>query len=361
MNLEGQETNTDQKNQHYIPKFYLRNFSYEKNGKQIGLYNIKADKFFQKGKLKTQGSKSFFYGFDGQIENALSKIEGEIAKTIQDIINTLTVPKRGTIQHENLLVFVALTHLRNPVIIDSVKEQSKQLEKLMNEDLPPNVNRFTSPEMTHDYAIGLALSMLPDVVEMLIDLEYKILINETPTPFIASDFPVVKYNQFLESKKWTHGKTGYGNVGLQVFIPLNPRMVILLYDSGIYKVGDRKKHYLRLTETRDIKQINSLQLLNCYESIFFNEEINEHYVKTIIQETKKYDKPNQVKSSLAYLRTSEDPNPTQKNLLVVGSTDIEMRLSVSGINLYSKSKAYAFTSSIAQLRPHATEIVNSRR
>jgi hypothetical protein len=46
---------TEKKNQHYIPKFYLRNFSYENNGKQIGVYNILNEIFVSKGKLKTQG------------------------------------------------------------------------------------------------------------------------------------------------------------------------------------------------------------------------------------------------------------------------------------------------------------------
>jgi hypothetical protein len=361
MNIENQESYTDKKNQHYIPKFYLRNFSYKKNGKQIGFYNIKADKFFQSGKLKTQGSKSFFYGKDGIIENTLSKIEGEIAQTIQEIINTQELPPRDTIHHGNILVFVALTHLRNPVIIESIKEQSLQFEKLMNLDLPKNVKKFTSPEMTHEHSINLSLSMLPDIVDILRDLEYKIIINETSTPFIASDFPVVKYNQFLEFKKWPHGRTGYGTVGLQIFIPLSPSIVLLLFDSNIYKVSDKKKHKLKLTNITDIRQINALQLLNCFESIFFNEEVNELYVRSIVLENKKFIKPNQVKSSLAYMRTLKDPIPSHKNLLVVGSTDLETRLKISGINLHSKSKKYVFNPSVAQLRPIAKEIVNNRR
>jgi len=351
---------TDKKNQHYIPKFYLRNFSYQKNGKQIGLFNIKADKYFQTGKLKTQGSKSFFYGYDGIVEDTLSEIEGEIAKTIQDIISTQTLPQRDTFEHGNLLVFVALTHLRNPVIIDTIKEQPKHFEKLMNEDLPDSVKKFTSPEITHEYAIGLALSMLPNVVEMLHDLEYKILINDTSTCFITSDFPVVKYNQFLESKRWPHGKTGYGNVGLQIFIPLNPRIVLVLYDPWIYKVGDKKNHKFMITQTNDIRQINTLQLLNCYESIFFNEDINENYARAMVHRTKGYVKPNQVQSSLAYLKSSKNPSPKQKNLIIVGSTDIEIKLNITGINLHSKSKTYVFSSSVAQLRPLAREVVKRR-
>jgi hypothetical protein len=135
----------------------------------------------------------------------------------------------------------------------------------------------------------------------------------------------------------------------------------LLFDSNIYKVSDKKKHKLKLTNITDIRQINALQLLNCFESIFFNEEVNELYVRSIVLENKKFIKPNQVKSSLAYMRTLKDPIPSHKNLLVVGSTDLETRLKISGINLHSKSKKYVFNPSVAQLRPIAKEIVNNRR
>lgn len=51
---------TDKKNQHYIPKFYLRNFSYDGNKNQIGVFNIFNNIYVQQAKLKTQGSKNFF-------------------------------------------------------------------------------------------------------------------------------------------------------------------------------------------------------------------------------------------------------------------------------------------------------------
>jgi len=70
---------TDKKNQHYVPKFYLRNFSFQNNKKQIGVFNIENEFYFLKAKLKTQGSKNFFYGSDGVIEDSLSLIEGELS------------------------------------------------------------------------------------------------------------------------------------------------------------------------------------------------------------------------------------------------------------------------------------------
>ncbi|HLO42895.1 MAG TPA: DUF4238 domain-containing protein [Leadbetterella sp.] len=353
MNFEDYSLKTQKKNQHYIPKFYLRNFSYLQNGKQIGLFNLISGKYFPTGKLKTQGSKPFFYGYDGVIEEALSKIEDKISKTIQDIIKTQSLPQKNSLDQENLLMFVALTHLRNPVIINSITEQSKHFEKLINESQPDSAKKFATPEITHRNAIDMVLSILPNTIERLKDLEYKILINETSTSFITSDFPVALYNQFLESKKWKHGKTGFANVGLQIFIPLNPKITLTLFDSGIYKIGEKKKHKIVIRVVNDILQLNALQLLNCHESIFFNENISENYIRTLISRTNGYNKPNQVKSSLNFINTESDPNPEYKNLMIMGSTDLEIKLKISGINLNSKSKAYKFSRSVEQIRPQS--------
>ena len=45
---------TEKKNQHYIPKFYLRNFSYQNFGKQIGVYNLENKLYIPKAALKNQ-------------------------------------------------------------------------------------------------------------------------------------------------------------------------------------------------------------------------------------------------------------------------------------------------------------------
>src|SRR5690606_17127565 len=118
------------------------------------------------------------------------------------------------------------------------------------------------------------------------DLNYKLLINKTEVSFISSDFPVVKYNQFLEKKKWNHGKTGYGNTGLQIFIPLNSKIILMLYDSTVYKVGFKKQPNLDISNKKDIDQLNILQILNSYSTLFFDEKITNHYITSLIEKSK---------------------------------------------------------------------------
>lgn len=200
--------NTDKKNQHYIPKFFLRNFSFDNNLKQIGVFNTRTNFFFQTAPLRSQGSKSFFYGHDGIIEDNLSNIEGHLSKSINQIISNQKIPKKDDFEYLQLLHFVALTHLRNPILIESIIAARELMKnEILAVDMNAKVDKLI-PKISRDMAIEVALSGIKDVVENILDLDCKLLINKTNRQFIGSDFLVVKYNRFLELINWQRGKTG---------------------------------------------------------------------------------------------------------------------------------------------------------
>lgn len=149
---------TDKKNQHYIPKFYLRNFSFQLNKKQVGIYHVSSNFFFQQAKLKTQGSKDFYYGEDGKTEDNLSKIEGLLAEEIKDIILEKKIPTKESYKHLALLTFVGLTHLRNPVLIDYIKfSRAEMKRRVLEMDENANTDKIV-PNISHEEAIELSLS-----------------------------------------------------------------------------------------------------------------------------------------------------------------------------------------------------------
>jgi len=346
---------TEKKNQHYIPKFYLRNFSYHANEKQIGLYNIFNSIFIRQAKLKTQGSKNFFYSKDGQVEDYLSVLEGNFAKIVKNIISNQRLPKKLSDEHFELLSFIIFTDLRNPVRIESMKGMFSDMEKRLIElDENVNVEKFV-PKMSHKDTIEMSFSMIPDLILNIADLDYKLLINETKTPFISSDFPVVKYNQYLELKEWQQSKTGFATVGLQIFIPLNHKLVILIFDSSIYKVGNRKQKCVPINQITSVNEINKLQFINCFETIYFDEKISEDYIRNLHEASKKFKRANQSKSELSYIiREGEDYKELisrKQNLMILNSSDCETNLKVEVIKIHSNGQAHKLNSTISRKFP----------
>lgn len=355
---------TEKKNQHYIPKFYLRHFSYLKNKKQIGVFNLDNGFFIQNAKLKTQGSKNFFYGYDGVIEDKLSIIEGVISQAINEIIDNRQVPRKNSERYFELLAFVILTDLRNPINVEGFKSFFIEMKKnLLHLDPKVDVHKFV-PTPSHEEIIKLLLSDITGIMNMISDLEYKLLINKSTTPFISSDFPIVKYNQFLENAKWKLSKSGYGSVGLQIFIPLNSELTLVFFDSGIYKLGHKKKKYFELDSTSDIDAINTLQFINCFETIYFDEKASEKYIRGIEADSQKFKRANITRSTMSHLikkgESKDDILKGKQNLMVFGSTDCEMKLQITGMKIHDNGKKYKFDSRAVQLRKHCKTLIETQ-
>ena len=341
---------TDKKNQHYIPKFYLRNFSFQSNKKQIGVFNIKSKFFFQKAKLKTQGSKNFFYGTDGVIEDKLSEIEGVLADVLKNIIDSRKLPKKEDVSYVYLLAFISITHLRNPVSINSVNRRMEIMKENLLELHPETDVDKLLPTIEHEEAVEISMSHVNHIINHIIDLECKLLINKTETPFITSDFPIVKYNQFLESKKWPHGRTGYGIRGLQIFVPIDNDLTLFFYDSTIYKAGNKKGHYHELKKDKDIDQLNLLQIINCDNNTFFSERIDTQYMEELHQKAEGVKSNHEVSAGLHNMIDS-DGEFKEKSLMIVGTSETEIKLNIDGINYTPQAARVKLTDKVTQLRP----------
>lgn len=352
---------TEKKNQHYIPKFYLRKFSVENNEKQIGVFNIDNKIFIQRGKLKSQGSKNFFYGQDGVIETNLSEIEGHLGITLKHIITNKIVPRKLSNEHINILLFIILTDLRNPVSINLMRDSFDQVRNLLKE-LDPNADLDKLfPNITHEETVQISLSSIKEVLPEIMDLDYKILINSTIKPFITSDFPIVKYNQYLELKNWVGTKSGYGLDGLQIFIPLTSELILVFYDSAIYKAGNKKQRLIEITNERDVESLNILQFVNCLGTIYFNEKANESYIRHLNSLANKFTRANSAKSSLSYLHkegvdTDSLIKAGKPNLIVMGSTDVETKLKLSFMKIHSKGQVKKLNKTMAQHRKHSQKL-----
>lgn len=341
--------NPKKKNQHFVPKFYLRNFSYLNNDKQIGLYNTRTKFYFKTAPLKSQGSRDFFYGVDGVIENNLAEIEGHLSTTIKQIIKE-NLHELNQEDHYRILLFIVLTDLRNPSRINGFLKMIHETRAKLLEESPETVNiDELLPLPTHEECVRSSLENYPGIVEGIRDLKYKILFNTTDTPFLTSDNPVVKYNQFLEWKRWKQSKTGYGSAGLQIFIPLNPEITFLLFDANSYDLGNERYNIYQIRNSEDVDQLNLLQFINCIETIYFNDKIHEAYVKEISAWADEFPKANIPFAELKYL-IENNVKPEKKNLVVNGVTECEISLSIKGLKIRPIARQRKLTNTAVQPR-----------
>lgn len=329
---------------------------------QIGLFNINNQLFKSQATLKDQACKHFFYGKDGVLEDNFSKLEGDFASAVNRLTDTLTIPGQQTLDHYLLRSFMTTTLLRGPAEINHIKAAPNVMERIIKENSPQW--EYTIPEISHEEALGLALHGMQVTTEVTYDLKMKILINQTSTPFITSDYPFIRYNSFLEQKKWPLAKTGYAVKGLKIFMPLNSSTMLIMYDSDIYKVGGNKGNSVVLNEKDDIDQLNLLQVLNCSDQLYFNHQVTKEYITGLFKRSLKFvrgKRDNSYSSVLVGLKDKPVMDATadaRKNLIIMGESESDIRLQLKFLKIHSKGKSEILSDSAAKIRKRTEYVIS---
>ena len=180
------------------------------------------------------------------------------------------------------------------------------------------------------YSVSLTTQNYP----LILDLHYKLLKNSTDVEFVTSDNPVVLYNQFMSFRK--HGSnTGIASKGLQIFFPIDPNKLILVYDPAVYRVGNDRKISIEITNSRDVYHVNKLQICSCLENIYFRDP---HFdCEALHKSAKPFMRKN--KTTVASFPQYENEYRKSK-LLMTSREDIRTNLTLSFLSIRKSAKRW---------------------
>jgi Protein of unknown function (DUF4238) len=273
------------KNQHYIPQCLLKHFSKDDKGvRKINIFDVKRSSFRNSQSIKNVFSQNYFYDKDNSVESILGNIiESPNSLIIDSIIRGETNIVRESVNWLNLLKFIAVLCSRTPqardLLISFTNQHlisfSKELFRL--NDIDPKKADNLSIKI-QDQSSWASVSALQGYFAsiLLSDLQIHIINNKTLRDFILSDHPVFMYNWFYKNTEHP-GITGWQSRGLQIFLPISPKITLCLYDESVYKYGVKNKCSTDVNDCTDIDIINSFQIFNT-ESIlgFFSEQDNSY-------------------------------------------------------------------------------------
>lgn len=187
------------KRQHFVPKFYLRNFSFD-GGNRLHLVHVETLRSIPGIGLNGQCYGDYFYGKDPVVENALRDMEGVTAGLFRDIIADQRLPALGTPEDLIFRTFVCLQWGRTK----SHAENSEALfSKAFKTVYAPQWRAAgISQEEIDQLEIGtekpglFSLGMTADMVPFMGDLESKLIVAGSLGEFVTSDTPVVLTNPY---------------------------------------------------------------------------------------------------------------------------------------------------------------------
>lgn len=281
----------EKKRQHYVPQFYIKYFS--PDNIHINVYNLKRREAFL-NEIKTTFQEKYFYGKEIDFEENFNYFENNQRPVFSRIISDGSLRSLSMMDGVNVLFFIINQCTRTK----DAKRLADSKVDLYEKYLPsvshdPEFQKYPDVEIDEPRSKKNQLfetTMLESNlwVTLICDLTPVLIKNETDLNFISSDTPVVKNNYIIDSK---YNFTGFQSVGLQIFLPLNPKLCLLLYDPAMYKIPEAKQGIIRVNVRRDIDKINHLQIMNCVGDVIFSDSSEKEYIKSIHLELEKEKKP----------------------------------------------------------------------
>lgn len=249
-------------NHHYVPQMYMRLFS-EDGSNRVGVYVIDTGHFTPQAPIKGQAAKKYFYGEDGGAEKAFGDMEDRAAPILKSVING-NVPKIGSFEHEALMFYLGMQHART---VDAAAQMAESAEKTMRFLLRTKFELEGDQEMLANLdlvkiertnPVGDSIAAATVGASLLTDLELLLIVNDSDIQFISSDAPVALHNRVYEASPQTDG-AGYASVGLQLFIALGPRHLLLCYDRAAYVPEGETGGTVIVRDNEIVRLLNDLQ------------------------------------------------------------------------------------------------------
>lgn len=271
-------------NHHFVPQFYLRNFSH--NEQNISMYMHEKKLFVDGANIKGQAYKKRLYGNTEIIENTLMNMEHRVSIIINKILKSKTLSCLSVDEYHHLLLFITVTDARVTKMADSM---SNLIDKFTKYAINSSADLDISAEFIQNLEFGMDVpNIVPIQVAMngypaLLDLKPLLLISKCDRQFITSDSPVIKYNHFYRKRNYHLGGDGLISRGLQIFFPLTPKMLLLLLDDEVYDYGNADREIIHLDKGKEIDEINRLVFMNSYKSIFYKTSVKQTYISRIIK------------------------------------------------------------------------------
>jgi hypothetical protein len=247
--------------QHFVPQFYLGNFA-EPSGRRMSLFLLAKRELVRGVTPQSQCRRPRYYDREPGLEAWLADLESDASVAIREVVRTNRPPARGSPSELDLLEFTLIQRGRTPAAEKFADAMVDEVGRLF-----PNARNLheTNPK---DHLL-FTMDVAEDSIDDVRDLALKLLYNTTDVEFITSDAPVVVHNQWSQQVE-DRGTAGYLSSGLQIFLPVSPRHMLLFYDAKVYRVGRSTDRAVPIARRRDVENLNALQLNSAIASLYYS-------------------------------------------------------------------------------------------
>ena len=269
------------KNQHYIPRFALRNFTEDNNRQILTVYLMKEKRVITNASIKNQAAKDFIYGKDQVIESIFEKIENVTAITITKLMRNEVINDE---EKEALRVYIHFQMNRTSFNAKNNNEIANLVFQTIYHK-HPFIGKYIDKvkvELKNPYFLSFLLSIKTS--GLLSDLAINIVNNNSKIPFVLGQRPVFIINPYLYEKKLDIWAQGIAVKGVCVLLPIAFNKLIIMYDRWCYSLA-KKNGIIQINED-DITKINIFQFFYTTDCAYIKKDMNIEYLNMLMEKTK---------------------------------------------------------------------------
>lgn len=281
------------KNQHFVPRHVLRPWTEDERVQSL---HLDSGRVFTEH-VSNVCARNYFYG-SPPLEAEIGDLEGLHARPINELRNGSTLPDLDDRQRELLLSFVTTQRTRTKAAQEDIEDGGGDfLREGIREDLENGRyeriiewnSDLTEQEKT-DALLDASVKGIHhrEIVQGIFgfigigDLHGLMLRNATAGEFLISDTPVVHDNPRYKTQRGMV-RAGLANRGLQIYCPIDPDRILLLYDPLVYEFDTNSRDELFVKSTELLDELNLLQFHSAND-IVMSRSADEHYLQHLSDE-----------------------------------------------------------------------------
>jgi len=256
--------------QHYVPKFYLKNFCDVSNNRQICCYDKVTNKSFVTtieniaiGKLFYTANKKLKIGH----EEGLTRIEQEyFVKPYYKLLEVRNFKKMSQDMKKDFFIFLSVQLVRTEEFRLQIKDLHEQVlfklaEETYDKPIPEEIKiKISDIYSKLEHLLFMDTDTIFDFAKYLFNKLWIVTVNKTGNNLWTSDNPISFYNSF--------GRTGHNlglfSRGIEVRFALSKDLLLFSYDPETHPlIANRSK-----MSYNDILFANQLQLVSSTRFIY---------------------------------------------------------------------------------------------
>ncbi|MBB5224600.1 hypothetical protein HNP73_004571 [Amaricoccus macauensis] len=231
-------------NQHYVPKFILRNFLADTKGQRVHVFRKPTQKGFTTS-IDNIMAERRFHEFHIE-DNLIASFEGAVCDIENALLPTYrAVLERGTLdgspeEKVNLISFIAFQFVRTRAQRDLFRDLQIQLDDRLG---PEVVEGLDLGPQTEEERVLQHLRFMeeatPGFVAAMMDKDLALMKAPKGRSFYLSDNPVVLHND--KGKDSFYGNLGLAVEGIQIYLPLSAELMLCAWCPTLM-AGMKEQH-----------------------------------------------------------------------------------------------------------------------